>query len=112
MNQKVAWQDFVNLPPEAQQQVIDFIAFLQQRYASSRARKASRPSKLAKEPFVGMWRDREDLQDRKSTRLNSSHGYISYAVFCLKKNTKITGGRTITRLTHTSCSRMMCNAAC
>src|SRR2546429_1336638 len=28
--------------------------------------------------------------DRKSTRLNSSHGYISYAVFCLKKkNTKI-----------------------
>src|SRR2546422_5947380 len=30
------------------------------------------------------------LRDRKSTRLNSSHGYISYAVFCLKKknNTK------------------------
>src|SRR2546422_4381850 len=26
-----------------------------------------------------------DSQDRKSTRLNSSHGYISYAVFCLKK---------------------------
>src|SRR5687768_17720631 len=25
------------------------------------------------------------LKDRKSTRLNSSHGYISYAVFCLKK---------------------------
>src|SRR2546429_2854921 len=25
------------------------------------------------------------MQDRKSTRLNSSHGYISYAVFCLKK---------------------------
>src|SRR2546429_2883977 len=29
--------------------------------------------------FVG------DARDRKSTRLNSSHGYISYAVFCLKK---------------------------
>src|SRR5687768_17788980 len=28
------------------------------------------------------------LRDRKSTRLNSSHGYISYAVFCLKKKTK------------------------
>src|SRR2546422_472572 len=27
--------------------------------------------------------------DRKSTRLNSSHGYISYAVFCLKKKKKI-----------------------
>src|SRR2546429_532872 len=28
--------------------------------------------------------DREAVGDRKSTRLNSSHGYISYAVFCLK----------------------------
>src|SRR3712207_6856042 len=32
------------------------------------------------------WRDRRlRLQDRKSTRLNSSHANISYAVFCLKK---------------------------
>src|SRR5687768_17857645 len=29
--------------------------------------------------------DHTGLGDRKSTRLNSSHGYISYAVFCLKK---------------------------
>src|SRR5687768_18341498 len=29
-------------------------------------------------------------RDRKSTRLNSSHGYISYAVFCLKKKNKET----------------------
>src|SRR2546422_1188736 len=29
--------------------------------------------------------DEDGHQDRKSTRLNSSHGYISYAVFCLKK---------------------------
>src|SRR2546422_5479377 len=29
-------------------------------------------------------------RDRKSTRLNSSHGYISYAVFCLKKKKKVT----------------------
>src|SRR2546429_8561700 len=28
------------------------------------------------------------ITDRKSTRLNSSHGYISYAVFCLKKKKK------------------------
>src|SRR2546429_5239113 len=31
---------------------------------------------------------RNDQRDRKSTRLNSSHGYISYAVFCLKKKTQ------------------------
>src|SRR5256884_1811163 len=34
----------------------------------------------------GLWRER--ATDRKSTRLNSSHGYISYAVFCLKKKKK------------------------
>src|SRR2546429_1664060 len=28
-------------------------------------------------------------RDRKSTRLNSSHGYISYAVFCLKKKNRL-----------------------
>src|SRR2546422_4721408 len=33
-------------------------------------------------------------QDRKSTRLNSSHGYISYAVFCLKKKHKGSSGPT------------------
>src|SRR2546422_8633101 len=31
----------------------------------------------------------EQARDRKSTRLNSSHGYISYAVFCLKKKKEI-----------------------
>src|SRR2546430_5331768 len=30
-------------------------------------------------------RERKDCGDRKSTRLNSSHSQISYAVFCLKK---------------------------
>src|SRR2546422_6137302 len=38
-------------------------------------------------------RDLDDdagIRDRKSTRLNSSHGYISYAVFCLKKKKKQT----------------------
>src|SRR5216684_5017107 len=33
---------------------------------------------------------RAGRRDRKSTRLNSSHGYISYAVFCLKKKKKPT----------------------
>src|SRR2546422_7640663 len=37
------------------------------------------PSRFVKYTLLSMRRD------RKSTRLNSSHGYISYAVFCLKK---------------------------
>src|SRR3989449_2992067 len=34
------------------------------------------------------WSAAAVVRDRKSTRLNSSHGYISYAVFCLKKKNK------------------------
>src|SRR2546422_8426904 len=43
------------------------------------------------------------LGDRKSTRLNSSHGYISYAVFCLKKKKKKQNSpldHTVTRHAH------------
>src|SRR5687768_5492765 len=36
-------------------------------------------------------------EDRKSTRLNSSHGYISYAVFCLKKKISRSSFHPITR---------------
>ena len=38
--------------------------------------------------FINQSRSVVNILDRKSTRLNSSHGYISYAVFCLKKKTK------------------------
>src|SRR2546429_1378953 len=34
-----------------------------------------------------------EIADRKSTRLNSSHGYISYAVFCLKKKKNTVNNR-------------------
>src|SRR5438128_6281746 len=36
----------------------------------------------------GPTNERREEEDRKSTRLNSSHGSISYAVFCLKKKKK------------------------
>src|SRR2546422_5831614 len=39
-------------------------------------------------------------RDRKSTRLNSSHGYISYAVFCLKKKKYATIPTHSTHTTH------------
>src|SRR2546422_6782067 len=35
--------------------------------------------------YAGIIVRQRPRRDRKSTRLNSSHGYISYAVFCLKK---------------------------
>ncbi len=63
MNQRTIWQSFSSLPPEAQQQVLDFIAFLQTRYRPARSHKTARATPLAKEPFIGMWRDRDDMRD-------------------------------------------------
>src|SRR3989449_4306343 len=52
-------------------------------------RPAGAPRHAVRPPRHTARRDPGDLprghRDRKSTRLNSSHGYISYAVFCLKK---------------------------
>src|SRR2546429_2328138 len=44
-----------------------------------------RRQELSRRHGTGQRSFRKELEDRKSTRLNSSHGYISYAVFCLKK---------------------------
>src|SRR2546429_3760676 len=51
---------------------------------------AGRDRRLADRGREGVAADRTGRRDRKSTRLNSSHGYISYAVFCLKKKKKFT----------------------
>src|SRR5438034_6235778 len=45
-------------------------------------------------------------RDRKSTRLNSSHTVISYAVFCLKKKNRIHGFRIVVS-SHTSFTRLL-----
>src|SRR2546422_11080549 len=50
-------------------------------YRDRRRRAVARPGDRQRRA-VALGRRR---RDRKSTRLNSSHGYISYAVFCLKK---------------------------
>src|SRR2546429_2337991 len=54
-----------------------------------------------------------DALDRKSTRLNSSHGYISYAVFCLKKKKKLSTTHSLKQLagkrTSTSWSCVLCS---
>ena len=51
------------LPPEAQRQLEDFIVFLHQRYKSSPSAETANTSDLATEEFIGMGRDREDMQD-------------------------------------------------
>src|SRR6476660_10356248 len=62
------------------------------RSAASRP-PAGRRCRRAALPARALGRDgaaRRDRADRKSTRLNSSHQIISYAVFCLKKKNKTT----------------------
>ena len=57
-------RDIDSLPPQAQKEILDFVAFLKARYASvSSGRKRL---KLEDEPFVGMWESREDMRDSVS----------------------------------------------
>jgi hypothetical protein len=55
-------RDIASLPPEGQRQVIDFIAFVQQRYGRSQSNEQP-VSDLRTESFVGIWQDRDDLMD-------------------------------------------------
>ncbi len=63
MNREKVLRELISLPPEAQKQVIDFIAFLQTRYLHPRPVKKARQPKLTDEHFIGIWRDRQDMQD-------------------------------------------------
>src|SRR3989449_2986168 len=85
---------------------LDYMTFLPDDILSLSDRLAMAHSLEIREPFVhhelaarvfplpyhlkiGWWHNKQLLnRDRKSTRLNSSHGYISYAVFCLIKKKK------------------------
>src|SRR5690348_17690282 len=60
------------------QPVVEVLKFLRRQLVETRGLEVGRRHALL-----------ERRKDRKSTRLNSSHPSISYAVFCLKKKTKI-----------------------
>src|SRR2546427_1762355 len=54
---------------------------------AKRGRQHQAALRVERQMVVGLghcFTEREDVEDRKSTRLNSSHSQISYAVFCLK----------------------------
>jgi uncharacterized protein YfbU (UPF0304 family) len=57
------WRQFNTLPDEAKREVIDFMAFLQTRYPRPNIKKHSKKLKLSEEPFIGIWEDREDLNN-------------------------------------------------
>jgi hypothetical protein len=63
MTQQQLIDEYISLPEEAQRQVADFVAFLRQRYKAALSMPPARTTDLEKEPFIGMWRDRQDLED-------------------------------------------------
>src|SRR5690242_21561133 len=60
------------------------------------AREAARPAEVGEDGHLAQ-------ADRKSTRLNSSHMSISYAVFCLKKKKKTHSTATLVTMLHKRC---------
>ncbi|NOY69852.1 MAG: DUF2281 domain-containing protein [Deltaproteobacteria bacterium] len=51
------------LPPEAQKELTVFIDFLKLRHKKIRTKKRGTGINLAKEPFIGVWKDRKDMMD-------------------------------------------------
>jgi len=53
-----------SLPPEAQAVVYDLVEVLSKRYAArAKAKPGSQMKGLRTDPFIGLWRDREDMAD-------------------------------------------------
>lgn len=61
MTQQELFNEFLSLPAEAQRQVINYIAFLRQRYALVESASQSADIDLINDSFIGMWSDRQDL---------------------------------------------------
>jgi hypothetical protein len=63
MTQQELFKAFESLPTEAQRQALNFIAFLQQTYAQTITTPQKAEINWADDPFIGMWKDRQDLTD-------------------------------------------------
>ncbi|WP_413172760.1 hypothetical protein [Anabaena azotica] len=63
MTQQELLNEFSSLPAEAQRQVIDFIAFLRQKYTRIEPPTQSLDVDLINDGFIGIWSERQDLTD-------------------------------------------------
>ena len=58
-----AWQDFLTLSVEARKQVCALITFLKQQHQTADAAPDQKVSNISEEPFIGIWKDRDDMTD-------------------------------------------------
>lgn len=63
MEPEKIWQQFTALPLDARREVADFIAFLHERDRALKPSQQSSQVDWQTDPFIGMWKDREDMQD-------------------------------------------------
>ena len=63
IDQAKVWRELMALPPEAQQQVLDFIAFMRSRYQTETFDKETPSIDWQNHPFVGMWKNHEEMKD-------------------------------------------------
>lgn len=63
MNQEKIFEELTALPVGMQQEVMDFIAYLRQKYAFSKPGNGDRVADVTEDPFFGMWQDRLDMTD-------------------------------------------------
>ncbi|MEI6429383.1 MAG: hypothetical protein WCO45_13530 [Pseudanabaena sp. ELA607] len=66
-NQEVL-SEFLSLPADAQSQVVSLIVFLKQKYTDTELHSPSLNVDLVNDPFIGMWRDRQDLDSNAWVR--------------------------------------------
>jgi hypothetical protein len=62
MNKKSVLDKYDQLPPNAKKEAGDFVEFLHNQYAKSTPQKKNKKP-LSEYNFVGMWKDREDMED-------------------------------------------------
>jgi hypothetical protein len=71
-------REIASLPPEAQSRLQDYLAFLKTRYPKPPASRKKGAKPLSASPFIGMWRDRDDMRDStawvRETRRNEWEG--------------------------------------
>ena len=63
MDQTTLWREYAALPLEARREVDKLIEALAKRHVAIQKELLESKTSLSEDPFVGMWRDREDLAD-------------------------------------------------
>src|SRR5688500_19265716 len=76
---------FLIIPPPPSSTLFPYTTLFRSQRSCNAAQHVDQEEVPATQPALEAGTEKEQSEDRKSTRLNSSHLVISYAVFCLKK---------------------------